>query len=98
MMGVGGQKLQGLLVVLHDANLLEDGIGLYVDADRTGHVLLTQARGAAHIDEGIGFAIEPVESPTLEPVALVVDQVLVRPSEEHTSELRSRENLVCRLL
>jgi hypothetical protein len=49
MMGVGSQELQRLRVVLRDASLLEDGIGLYVDADRTGHVLLTQARGAAHV-------------------------------------------------
>src|SRR5690606_40315998 len=45
----------------------------------------------------VGGALEH-EAPALEHVAVVGDrQGLVR-SEEHTSELQSRENLVCRLL
>src|SRR5690606_41698658 len=54
---------------------------------------VTTARLAASIDEGVAALGQDLPTGAAERLA----RLLVR-SEEHTSELQSRENLVCRLL
>src|SRR5712691_13086284 len=80
MMRVGSQCFYRSRVVFRDEDLVDHGIGLDIDPDRTRHVLLTQTGGTAHVDQSISFAIELVESAALEPVAAVMDHVPVRPS------------------
>src|SRR5690606_42155386 len=57
--------------------------------DRTDRAAAAGAHSAAHA--GTGHLDPPVRAAGLRDAAL-------RRSEEHTSELQSRENLVCRLL
>src|SRR5690606_41530427 len=53
--------------------------------------------GPREVEAGLGeFALEPVVRRVV--AEALVDQVRDQRSEEHTSELQSRENLVCRLL
>src|SRR5215475_16057137 len=46
----------------------------------------------------IGLAVGAEQPPVFLPLHSIRKFVCVRRSEEHTSELQSRENLVCRLL
>src|SRR5690606_12774382 len=56
--------------------------------------------GAGVVDEMVGDVLVPHHRVRLFdlPLPHLVDALLVGRSEEHTSELLSRENLVCRLL
>src|SRR5690606_39797191 len=54
--------------------------------------LVCAAHSAVHQVGSEGFAAE------VEKALTAIQPVLARRSEEHTSELQSRENLVCRLL
>src|SRR5690606_39693112 len=50
-------------------------------------------------DRGLAFAIASEALRRLPDLDALIDRATKRPrSEEHTSELQSRENLVCRLL
>src|SRR5690606_41410258 len=73
------------LVETHNGRIVAQQVGLFVNAYTTG------------LHDVIDRAIVPVESIVLatEPLPPALCQ---QRSEEHTSELQSRENLVCRLL
>src|SRR5690606_27498036 len=82
---IGGLRLDGLL---EPHQLAHDAVG---DADPAG------------AGDGLGVALDQhrakhllAEAPAAEPVG--VERLETDRSEEHTSELQSRENLVCRLL
>src|SRR2546430_3440868 len=45
-----------------------------------------------------GRELKRLDSPKATLMALITDGILTRRSEEHTSELQSQSNLVCRLL
>src|SRR5690606_39659554 len=87
---------------LHDALPISPERGL-VDPVRLAEDLVAEAEGVEHLDRPHGDA---VRLPEAERPAASLDDAGVDPgelrelrrSEEHTSELQSRENLVCRLL
>src|SRR5690606_40851689 len=73
-----------------------------VEAQRIGHAQLGEAAGQAVLAAqiaSVGSEIEPTVVHQTEARHIAV-MMHVEPgrSEEHTSELQSRENLVCRLL
>src|SRR5690606_41936461 len=82
----------GRLVVAH--GVVAVAIADVDDLPRVGFRLVVEHRTAGAGAVGIRI---PVEVRAQRPVAVEAVQVLQR-SEEHTSELQSRENLVCRLL
>ena len=86
-MGVRGQPCHDALIVLRHPNLLVHGIGLEVDADRTGHVLFAQPARAADVDEGIGLAVEALEPFGAEPMAALLIRVFVRPAVPQAESL-----------
>src|SRR5690606_41690071 len=53
---------------------------------------------AAHLAELLGIEVSLTDEPTGDGARKVVADLRDGRSEEHTSELQSRENLVCRLL
>src|SRR2546427_1748714 len=57
-------------------------------AKHSGIDLVIRAKGDLHIDE----------HHTIEDTAIALGEVFLKRSEEHTSELQSQSNLVCRLL
>src|SRR5690606_13733518 len=74
-----------------------------VEADAVAHVeagadMLDVDAGIPLADEAALLAATVELVQTLVDVPLSIDSSVVPRSEEHTSELQSRENLVCRLL
>src|SRR5262249_37342807 len=67
-------------VALEEEDLIVDGVGLDVDADRAGHVLVAQARRPADVHEGIGLAVETLDALARETVAAVPDEVPEGPA------------------
>src|SRR5690606_41213183 len=71
-----------------------------VAADGEGHVAAVDARGLGDVGEALDAEVAgdaEFIGAEGEPLAAGLDDAVLR-SEEHTSELQSRENLVCRLL
>ncbi len=50
--------LDGEPVSLGHPDLLEDRVGLHVDAHRAAHLLLAEPAGAADVEDRVGLAIE----------------------------------------
>src|SRR5690606_41707196 len=70
-----------------------------IDLAVVGHA--RHARGqlrARRVERGLHFACGLVDVAVQRELQVDADVALVARSEEHTSELQSRENLVCRLL
>src|SRR5690606_42033843 len=73
----------------------------YFVGDIRPRLAMNLARNCCSRDEKMikpGEARDPKRFATMDLLALLQDQKLDERSEEHTSELQSREKLVCRLL
>src|SRR5690606_40403711 len=86
-------------------NLLNNYRGTFRTGSNTGSTLGTKPAVAAiyptsgQTEVALNPIIEASFNETLNPASITADVVQLRKrSEEHTSELQSRENLVCRLL
>src|SRR5690606_41900698 len=79
----------------HMVQRLAAGLGgLDVDIHLLAHRRLAQVIGqAARTDAGVGDLVFPGGASADD--AVVSHRAIMRRSEEHTSELQSRENLVC---
>src|SRR5690606_11268177 len=76
-----------------EAKVLREGRDLTIAAYS---IMTVRALEAAESLAGAGIEAEVIDLRTVQP--LDIDTVRASRSEEHTSELQSRENLVCRLL
>src|SRR5207302_8711079 len=74
---------------LHDALPISQRRGAHAVVARRGGIVAAEQRD---------LAVAQQQPPVLGPVLVAREQTARPRSEEHTSELQSRENLVCRLL
>src|SRR5690606_40999006 len=74
---------------LHDALPILDVAGEHVTMKDADDPRLARVAGIARLPDGLVLLQDPGDAR---------EARVVRRSEEHTSELQSRENLVCRLL
>src|SRR5690606_39713128 len=93
----GGLVVEALGVA---SQFLPDGTPLFqrVDAEGNSRVTETVGNNGAYLDGPMVVLVDGNSASSAEIVAGAIQESGRARSEEHTSELQSRENLVCRLL